>query len=51
MEIKMGKREQREQLFKLVFMTEFNHPEEMPEQIAMYFAENTQYISTIQGSA
>lgn len=40
MEIKMGKREQREQLFKLVFMTEFNHPEEMPEQIAMYFAES-----------
>ncbi|MBR4965667.1 MAG: transcription antitermination factor NusB [Lachnospiraceae bacterium] len=36
----MGKREQREQLFKLVFMTEFNHPEEMPEQIAMYFAES-----------
>ena len=40
MEIKMGKREQREQLFKLVFMTEFNHPEEMPEQIAMYFEES-----------
>lgn len=40
MEIKMGKREQREQLFKLVFMTEFNHPEEMPEQIAIYFAES-----------
>lgn len=36
----MGKREQREQLFKLVFMTEFNHPEEMPEQILMYFEES-----------
>lgn len=36
----MGKREQREQLFKLVFMTEFNEKEEMPEQIAMYFAES-----------
>ncbi len=36
----MGKREQREQLFKLVFMTEFNHPEEMPEQVLMYFEES-----------
>ncbi len=35
----MGKREQREQLFKLVFMTEFNSLEEMPEQIAIYFEE------------
>ncbi len=39
MERIMGKREQREQLFKLVFMTEFNNPEDMPEQIAMYFEE------------
>lgn len=48
MEIKMGKREQREQLFKLVFMTEFNHPEEMPEQIAMYFAESQDAVEDVE---
>ena len=36
----MRRHEQREQLFKLVFMTVFNHPEELPEQIAMYFEES-----------
>lgn len=28
----MGRREQREQIFKLLFRVEFNTPEEMPEQ-------------------
>ncbi|MBQ7972702.1 MAG: transcription antitermination factor NusB [Lachnospiraceae bacterium] len=37
----MGRREQREQIFKLVFMVEFNAAEEIPEQIANYF-ENSQ---------
>ena len=30
-------REQREHIFKLLFMTEFNSPEEMPEQLSLYF--------------
>lgn len=33
----MGRREQREQIFKLLFRVEFNTPEEMPEQIRLFF--------------
>ncbi len=33
----MGRHEQREQVFKLVFQTEFNAPEEMPQQIRLFF--------------
>ena len=33
----MRKREQREHIFKLLFMTQFNSQEEMTEQLAMYF--------------
>lgn len=34
----MGRREQREHIFKLLFMAQFNSEEEMPEQLALYFA-------------
>ncbi len=33
----MGRREQREHIFKLLFMSQFNPQEEMPEQISLYF--------------
>ena len=33
----MGRRELREHIFKLLFMAEFNAPEEMPEQLVLYF--------------
>lgn len=33
----MGRREQREHIFKLLFMTQFNSEEEMPKQMALYF--------------
>ena len=33
----MGRREMREHIFKLLFMQEFNTPEEMPEQVQLYF--------------
>lgn len=33
----MRRSEQREHIFKLLFMTQFNSQEEMPEQIALYF--------------
>ena len=33
----MRRREQREHIFKLLFMAEFNSEEEMDEQLAMYF--------------
>ena len=33
----MRRREQREHIFKLLFMTEFNSEEEMNEQLALYF--------------
>ncbi|MBR6626607.1 MAG: transcription antitermination factor NusB [Lachnospiraceae bacterium] len=39
----MGKREQREQVFMLLFRVEFNSPEDMPEQVRLFFedSENT----------
>lgn len=33
----MRRREQREHVFKLLFMTQFNTETEMPEQLSMYF--------------
>ncbi len=33
----MGRHEQREHLFKLLFRVEFNSPEEMPEQMKLFF--------------
>jgi len=35
----MGRHEQREQLFKLLFRVEFNSPEDMPEQIKLFFQD------------
>lgn len=35
----MGRREQREQIFKLLFRVEFNTIEEMPEQLRLFFEE------------
>lgn len=35
----MGRREQREQIFKLVFQLEFNKKEEMPEQMKLYLEQ------------
>ena len=33
----MRRREQREHIFKLLFMTQFNSEEEMSEQLSLYF--------------
>lgn len=33
----MRRSEQREHIFKLLFMTQFNSEEEMPDQVSMYF--------------
>ena len=33
----MGRREQREHIFKLLFMTQFNTEGDMPEQLSLYF--------------
>jgi len=35
----MGRHEQREQLFKLLFRVEFNSPEDMPEQVKLFFQD------------
>lgn len=35
----MGRHEQREQLFMLLFRVEFNSPEEMPEQVKLFFED------------
>lgn len=35
----MGRREQREQIFKLLFRVEFNSPEEMPDQIKLFLED------------
>lgn len=35
----MGRRELRENIFKLLFVSEFNAPEEMPEQMSLYFEQ------------
>ncbi len=35
----MGRREQREQVFKLLFRVEFNTPEDMPEQVKLFLED------------
>ena len=35
----MGRHELREQVFKLLFRVEFNSPEEMPEQVKLFFED------------
>lgn len=35
----MGRHEQREQLFQLLFRAEFNDPEDMPEQVRFFFED------------
>ncbi len=35
----MGRRELREKIFSLLFRIEFNHPEDMPEQIKLFFED------------
>ena len=35
----MGRHEQREQLFMLLFRVEFHTPEEMPEQVRLFFED------------
>ncbi|MBQ7934084.1 MAG: transcription antitermination factor NusB [Lachnospiraceae bacterium] len=39
----MGKREQREQVFALLFRVEFNSPQDMPEQVKL-FLENSEQL-------
>ena len=41
----MGRREQREQIFKLLFRVEFNRKEEMPEQLQLFFEEAEKPVS------
>ena len=41
----MGRRELREQIFLLLFRVEFNTPEDMPEQIRMFFEDDETYFS------
>ena len=35
----MSRREIREQIFKILFRVEFNDPEEMPEQLRLFFEQ------------
>lgn len=41
----MGRREQREQIFKLLFRVEFNTVEEMPEQLVLFFEGSDEPVS------
>ena len=43
----MGRHEQREQVFKLLYRVEFHAPEDMPEQIAL-FRENNEEVPSWQ---
>ena len=44
----MGRHEQREQLFKLLFRIEFNNLEDMPEQVKLFFQDDeTEYTEQI----
>lgn len=40
----MGRHEQREQVFKLLFHVEFHTPEELPEQIKLFTEDNEEII-------
>ena len=39
----MSRRELREQIFKLLFRVEFNHKDDMPEQIALFFQQEDEH--------
>ena len=41
----MGRRELREHIFLLLFRVEFNTPEDMPEQIRMFFEDDETFFS------
>lgn len=41
----MGRHEQREQIFMLLFQTEFHKPEEMPRQARLFLEDNEEIIS------
>lgn len=41
----MGRRELREQIFKLLFRIEFNEAKEMPEQQKLFFEDNEKTVS------
>ncbi len=43
----MGRREQREQIFKLLFRVEFNTIEEMPEQLRLFFEEADEPVAQV----
>ncbi|MBR4086019.1 MAG: transcription antitermination factor NusB [Lachnospiraceae bacterium] len=44
----MGRHEQREQLFKLLFRVEFNSPDDMPEQVKLFFQDDEiQYTDAV----
>lgn len=40
----MGRHEQREQVFKLLFRVEFNKPEDMPEQVKLFIEDNEEIV-------
>ncbi len=40
----MGRHEQREQVFKLLFRVEFINPEDMPEQIRLFTEDNEEVV-------
>lgn len=41
----MGRREQREKIFKLLFRVEFNEKDDMPEQVKLFFEEEENPVS------
>ena len=40
----MGRHEQREQVFKLLFRVEFNPPADMPEQVKLFTEDNEEVV-------
>ncbi len=47
----MGRHEQREQLFKLLFRVEFNSLEDMPEQVKLFFQdEEVEYTEKVMNT-
>ncbi len=41
----MGRRELREQIFKLLFRIEFNRKEDMPEQLQFFFEDDEKKVT------
>lgn len=41
----MGKREQREQVFALLFRVEFNAPQDMPEQVKLFLEDSEKMMN------